>query len=92
MEVFKYEYFLLLSWFDKVNVNDKKHKSIVVQIGRYKYLTFNGWMNIHMIFRANPCFHLADSMCKLQKFTSNEIEVMIGQNVFRSKKTECHQC
>ena len=92
MEVFKYEYFLLLSWFDKVNVDDKKHKSIVVQIGRYESLIINGWINIHMISRGNPCFHLVDTMRELKKFTSKKIEVTIGQNVFTSKKTECHKC
>ena len=64
----------------------------MVQIGRYKGLIIYGWMNIHMIFRGNRCFHLADSMCKLQKFTGKKIEVTVRQNVFESKKTECHGC
>ena len=63
-----------------------------MQIGRYESLIINGWMNIHMIFRGNPCFHLADTMCELQKFTGKKIEVTIRQNVFESKKTECHGC
>ena len=64
----------------------------MVQIGRYEALIINGWINIHMISRGNPCFHLADTMRELKKFTSKKIEVTIGQNVFESKKTECHGC
>ena len=45
-----------------------------------------------MISRGNPCFHLADTMRELKKFTSKKIEVTIGQNVFESKKIECHGC
>ena len=63
----------------------------MVQIGRYEALIINGWMNIHMISRDNPCFHLADKMRELKKFTSKKIEVAIRQNVFESKKTECHE-
>ena len=64
----------------------------MVQIGRYEALIINGWINIHMISRGNPCFHLADTLRELQKFTSKKIEVTIRQNVFESKKTECHGC
>ena len=64
----------------------------MVQIGRYEALIINGWINIHMIFRGNCCFHLADTMHKLKRVTSKKIEVTIRQNVFESKKTECHGC
>ena len=44
-----------------------------------------------MISRGNPCFHLADTMHKLKRVTSKKIEVTIRQNLFESKKTECHE-